>query len=248
MIHRLTLALASALLVTACAASKPLEASATIEEIPNAPSDAGTQAPPQARLIPVETPDGFNVAMPAEPQVARNKVAIKAGEVTTASWTVNQDGILYSVSIADYPAAFVSGHTAGVFLNDGRNGLVNQLKGTLKGEEDITLDGHPGKAFKVSAEAGDVSARNYLVGARLYTLLVLYSPNLGAPLADEFLASLKLTAPVAPVAKQPATVAGDGGTPMSMDGGMEMSADAGTESMPADAGTPAAKPARKKKK
>lgn len=236
--HRLTLALASALLVSACAASKPVEAGATIEEVPNEPG-AAAPAPAPAAMNKLETPDGFNISMPGTPQEARNKVTIPAGDVLTASWTVNENGILYSVSIADYPPSVVAKRTAETFLDEGRNGLVNQLKGTLKEESDITLDGHPGKAFMVSSEAGDVKARNYLVGARLYTLLVLYSPNLGAPKAEEFLSSLALTAPVESVAK-PAAGATDGG--MMMDGGTMMMdpADAG---MPVDAGTP-----RRKKK
>ncbi len=231
--HRLTLALASALLVSACAASKPVEAGATIEEIPNEPGATAPAAPAAPAMNKLETTDGFNISMPGSPQVARNKVTIPAGDVLTAAWTVNENGILYSVSIADYPPTVVAKRSAETFLDEGRNGLVNQLKGTLKEESDITLDGHPGKAFLVASEAGDVKARNYLVGARLYTLLVLYSPNLGAPKAEEFLASLVLTTPVEPVAK-PAASATDGG--MMMDGGtMTEATDAG---MPVDAGTP----------
>jgi hypothetical protein len=154
--------------------------------------------------------------------------------VQTAAWTTNVEGVLYSISTADYPERVVAANPAAAFLNEGKNGLVNQLKGTIKSEEDITLQGYPGKAFTVSSDAGEVRARNFLVGPRLYTLLVLYNPSIGAPLAEQFLTSLELVNP--PPAIMRATAAGaDGGT--SVDGGMPATpTDGGMTGSPADGG------------
>jgi hypothetical protein len=146
----------------------------------------------------VTAEEGFHFRMPGEPQVQRNKVTISAGDVTTAAWTLQSDeGVIYSIATADYPQKLVDARPDTVLLLEGRDGLTNQLKGTVKEERKIDLQGHPGRAFTVASDAGEVRARSYLVGNRLYTLLVLYNPSIGAPHADAFLGSLELTSPPA---------------------------------------------------
>jgi hypothetical protein len=214
------------------------EANSTVEEIPNeggaaGGEQAGAQQGPALKTI--EAPEGFTVSIPGEPQIQRNKVTIPAGEVATAAFTSNVDGVIYSISTADYPEKVVAARPAEAFLNEGRDGLVNQLKGTLKDEQAITIDSYPGKSYTVSSDNGEVKARNFLVGPRLYTLLVLYNPSIGAPAADGFLTSLKLVNPPPPVQRASASASGgtDGGT--AMDGGDTGAADAGTAP---DAGAP----------
>ncbi len=204
--------------------------SSSIEEVPT----EETAKPQQAPLQKLEAPEGFTVMFPGNPQPQRGEVAIPGGKVQTAAWTISDpSGVLYSISTADYPEKVVAANPASAFLNEGKTGLVNQLKGTIKAEEEITLQGYAGKAFTVSSDAGEVRARNFLVGPRLYTLLVLYNPSIGAPQADEFLTSLALINP--PPAITPATPAGtatDGGTPAT-------DAGTGTGTPATDAGTPA---------
>jgi hypothetical protein len=224
-----TIALMGAACATKEGATK--EGSSTVEELPN----ETPEAKPQVELKRLSAPEGFNVSIPGEPQPQRGEVAIPGGKVQTAAWTTNDpNGVLYSISTADYPEKVVAANPAAAFLNEGKNGLVNQLKGTIKAEEDITLQGYPGKAFTVSSDAGEVRARNFLVGPRLYTLLVLYNPSIGAPLAEQFLTSLELVNP--PPAIMRATAAGaDGGT--SVDGGMPATpTDGGMTGSPADGG------------
>jgi hypothetical protein len=198
---RLLAALAALSLAPACATtSQPPQASMTITEEPSTPGAPAAPAEAPASLLqPLETGEGFAVRMPAGPQVLRNTVKLPAGEVATTAWSKNVDGVLYSVSIADYPKALLSATKPVTFLDEGKQGLVKQLKGTLQEEQDITLGEYPGKAFVVSSDSGQMKARNYLVGNRLYTLLVLFNAGIGAPEADAFLSSLQLT-PTAPPA------------------------------------------------
>ncbi len=219
-----------ALIGAACATKEgsTKEGTSTVEELPS-------ETKPQVELKRLSAPEGFNVSIPGEPQPQRGEVAIPGGKVQTAAWTTNDpNGVLYSISTADYPEKVVAANPAAAFLNEGKNGLVNQLKGTIKAEEDIILQGYPGKAFTVSSDAGEVRARNFLVGPRLYTLLVLYNPSIGAPLADQFLTSLELVNPPPAIMTRSAATA-DGGTPADggmpgtpADGGMTGSPDAGT--------------------
>jgi len=242
-LSRLLAALVTVSLIGAACATKEgatAGGSSTVEEVPN---ETTTPAETKPQLQKLSPPENFTVMIPGEPQAQRGEVAIPGGKVQTAAWTSNVEGVLYSISTADYPEKVVAANPASAFLNEGKNGLVNQLKGTLKSEEDVTLQGYPGKAFTVSSDSGEVRARNFLVGPRLYTLLVLYNPSIGAPQADEFLSSLELINP--PPAVTPASAAtADGGTP-AVDAGTP-DADAGTA--PAtDAGTPDAGTAKPRK-
>lgn len=214
--------------------------SSTVEELPNEGHQGTAEAAPAAPAGPQlndvgATEEGFTAKMPGAPQVARNKVTIPAGDVTIATWNSNVDGVIYALTAADYPEKIVAGRTVETMLNkEGRDSLVTQLKGTLKSEENITSnDGaYPGKAFVVSSDNGEVKARTYLVGMRLYTLLVLYNPSIGAPAADAFLTSLNLInkPPMVSKSAAPAAPAPAPGTP-------EGAAPAGTTTPPPNPGT-----------
>jgi hypothetical protein len=157
--------------------------------------------------------DGFTIKMPGTPQVARNKVTIASGDVNIATWNSNVEGVIYALTATDYPVKFVATRAPETILNkEGRDVLVGQLKGTLKSEENITInDAYPGKAFVIASDQGEVKARCYLVGPRLYTMLALYNPSIGAPAADEFLRSLTLINP--PPRIERATKGSSTGTP-----------------------------------
>ncbi len=136
---------------------------------------------------------GFNIRMPGTPQSQFQDVQIPGGKVSTGAWTTQTaEGVIYSVSFADYPEPVAKARPAKDFLDEGEAGLANQLRGTVRSKRDVALDGNPGREFTVSSENGEVKARNYMVGRRLYTLLVLYNPSIGAPDADKFLGSLAL--------------------------------------------------------
>ena len=219
-LSRLLTAVATiALIAAACAGQQKTDnqqATSTIEEMPN---EGGATEAPASQFAPVNAEEGFSVKMPGQPQVQRQKVTIPAGEVATAAYSLQTpEGVIYSVSIADYPEKVVAARPPEAFLNEGRDGLTNQLKGTVSNEQEVTVDGYPGKSYTVSSPNGEVRARNYLVGPRLYTLLVLYNPSIGAPGADDFLGSLALVNPPPPVQRTGAGAA-DGGM---ADGGMMM--------------------------
>ncbi|WP_240359570.1 hypothetical protein [Pyxidicoccus trucidator] len=241
-LSRLLAAVATlALIAAACAGQQKTDnqqATSTIEELPNEGGDTGGPTPdPASQLTPVNAEEGFSVKMPGQPQVQRQKVTIPAGDVATAAYSLQTpEGVIFSVSIADYPEKVVAARPPEAFLNEGRDGLNNQLKGTVSNEQEITLDGYPGKSYTVSSPNGEVKARNYLVGPRLYTMLVLYNPSIGAPGSDEFLGSLALVNPPPPVQRAGAAGAdagvGDGG--IAADGGLT-----GGDTGGADAGTAA---------
>ncbi|WP_171449234.1 hypothetical protein [Corallococcus carmarthensis] len=219
------------------------QATSTIEDVPNEPVPGadGTAAAAGPAFKPYEATEGFTIGMPTEPQVERKAVPLGANTVNTAAFSSRtEDGTIYSISTADYPEKLVASRPPEALLNEGKDGLVKQVQGTIKEEADVTLDGYPGKSYTVSSPVvGEIKARNFLVGPRLYTLLVIYNPNHPNTTADAFLTSLKLVNPPPAVT----TATPDAGT--AADAGTLESADAGTGTG-TDAGTPA--PRRRKAK
>jgi hypothetical protein len=213
--------------------------SSTVEELPNeggGQQGAAQAAPAAPQLNPIGSPeDGFTAQMPGTAQVARNKVTISSGDVNIATWTVNVDGIVYALTSAEYPTKFVAGRAPETMINrEGRDSLITQLKGTLKSEENITInDIYPGKALVISSDNGEVKARTYLVGPRLYTLLAIYNPSIGAPAADTFLQSLSLINPPPPVERKGSST----GTPPAGTPGTEGTTAPGTPAGTAAPGT-----------
>ncbi len=205
--------------IAACATTpaRKIEATSTLEDVPNEPVDAGTavadaspapapvEAPAPAPLtfVKVEATEGFSVMMPKDPQEQRNSVALprNAGTVSNASLTSSVDGVVYSVTRSEYPAPFLKKVGAKKMLSEVRGGLAGQLKGTVVDEKDLDLAGHPGQTFAVTGGAKLVRARSALVGGQLFTMVVIYSGNVPEK-ADEFLSSLTLKDP--PPAPAPA--------------------------------------------
>ncbi len=212
--------------------------SSTVEELPTDNQAAGTTgaaapaAPAGPQLNTFGSPeDGFTAKMPGTPQVNRGKQTISDGDLIKGDWVATVDNVAYGLSTAEYPLKTVAPRKPEAFLDKSKTDFVTALKGTLKSEESITLDGvYPGKAFVISSENGELKGRAYLVGTRLYTLFTLYNPSIGAPAGDAFLNSLTLINPPPPVErKSRRTVATDGGTDD------DEPTDGGT--MPGDGGT-----------
>ncbi|MDC0713048.1 hypothetical protein POL68_31590 [Stigmatella sp. ncwal1] len=218
------------LVAVACATGQqkaPTQAggSSTVEELPEegAPASAPAAPAPAAQAQTVGGPEkGFTVKMPGAPQSTSNKITIPSGDILIETLSSEVDGVTYSLLTYDYPVKFVAARSPEALLNsDGRDALINQVKGTLKSEEPIVLDGYPGKAFIMGSDRGDVRVRTYLVGPRLYTLLGVYNPGIPSPSVDEYLQSLTLINPPPKVERATrATGASDGGTPGPTDAGV----------------------------
>jgi len=193
----------------ACTPKRVVQASATIEDLPNEVGDGGAAASvpaPVPAALPeqvvdaspmkrVEVPEGFSVLFPIEPQAQRNSMALKTGTLTTVSLTANVNGVVYAVTRADYPEAIVVKAGPKKMLAEARNSLTKQVKeGKLSDEKDQDLAGQPGQTFSVSGQDRLVKARSGLVQNQLYTLVVVYTGPT-PDRAEAFLNSLELKAP-----------------------------------------------------
>lgn len=196
------------LLFLGCAPKRLMGASSTVEELPSEPTaDAAPEIPeaveeaapvpdPAPPLPPafvkVEAAEGFSVMMPKEPEVQRRSVPLKkSGTVQTVTMSATLDGVIYSVTRAEYPDVVVKKKGAQKMLSDVREGLAAQLKGTVSDEKDAPLQGYPGQTFTIAGANNMVQARSAVVANQVYSLVVVYTGQ--APeRASEFLGSTEL--------------------------------------------------------
>lgn len=185
-----TLPLFIALVMLGCATpstqSAPAPAAPPVEE-----------APPEPTFSRISAPEGFSIEFPGSPKDKRGEVATPKGTLKTAAWVSSVEGVLYNVSTVDYPAE--SAKPPEAMLAQGKAGIVNELKAQVLSDEPISLAGVTGRDCLLDSAKGTVKVRLFAAGNRLYTVLAVYSPNLGAPPAmDRFFSSFELTAPPAP--------------------------------------------------
>jgi len=216
MVRKLLLASAVSFLAFSCVPKKvPIEASSTIEDLPNEVVDAGaaeTAAAPEKKdeaaapvvaFVKYEAAEGFSVSMPKDPQVQRGSVTLKKGSVSTLTVTANVEGVIYSVTRAEYPEAVAKKAGPKKLLTQTREDLAKAAKGTVSDEKELELAGHPGETFSIAGAANMIKARSAVVKNQLFSLIVVYAGKQPEK-ADEFLNSIEVKdAPAAavPIAK-----------------------------------------------
>jgi hypothetical protein len=109
----------------------------------------------------------------------------------------------YSLTYADYLVVIEGNERMSLFLDSVRDSGVKGINGRLLEEKQITLDGHPGRAYRVEYGRNKdhlLLGRNVVVGQRLYIVAATYNRKT-IPLADggyeqwalKYLDSFKLT-------------------------------------------------------
>ena len=113
------------------------------------------------------------------------------------------DGVIYSVTRAEYPEAMAKKSGSKKLLNEAREGLAKALAGAASDEKDQDLSGHPGETFTIAGAKNMVRARSAVVKNQLFNLIVVYTGKVPEK-ADEFLNSIELKDPPPPSAGAPA--------------------------------------------
>lgn len=129
----------------------------------------------------------FSIQFPIKPTLHKQKIPSELGDVNMqllSAKTGDEKG--YGVMVMDYPdSANLNSDskeaTAKVFRSSIDGGVHNLEDGKLLSEEDITIDGFPGREFKVEFMEGKglIIGRAYFVNKRVYML------QAGIPKEDE---------------------------------------------------------------
>jgi len=142
----------------------------------------------------------FKAEFPGEPTATHDTIKTEAGDIAYHSYMTEVEGgsIAMGVSYNEYSDAVLKADPK-VVLDGGRDGAMSNLNGKLISETDISLNGHPGREFTVTAGKGDSKlfyhTRVFLVKKKLYQLQVVRVGQTPLDAADvvRFFASFKLT-------------------------------------------------------
>lgn len=140
----------------------------------------GEEQTPQNNLIDFESEKGeFKIRLPGKPSHETTEVG--NAKETQHQFLVGTEQGAYIVSYQDNPN--LAGSTPAQLtaaLESGRDRLVEVFGGKLLKSEEVQLDKtHPGLDFRVTIPQakGEARCRFYMVGTRLYQILVVGAPE-----------------------------------------------------------------------
>jgi len=138
----------------------------------------------------------YEVQLPGTPRENRNSVKTSVGTVyvVLAVVPVNKGEGNYVVGFSELPEAVVKADSEAKRLDNARDGAIASVKGKLKSEKEVKLDGHSGRELDIEVGNGMlVRARFYAVNNRLYQVMAVGSRDLvGSTDTGKFLNSFKL--------------------------------------------------------
>lgn len=119
----------------------------------------------------------FSILMPGTFTEEINVINTVAGFIDLHRFSVEQENDVYGVSYSDYPETVVQASTPDVILEGACHGMVAGIGGKLLTESTMSLNGYPGRELiiEVAGGKGIVQARIFLVGHRLYQVMVVTS-------------------------------------------------------------------------
>jgi hypothetical protein len=120
----------------------------------------------------------FTIDAPETLEETQQSVQTPVGPIDIHTFTTESENSAYVVAYSDYPSEIMEQTDPETLLNSSRDGAINNLGGTLVSEEDIDLDGNPGRSLVIDTAAGTeeaatINSRIYLVDNRLYQVLVV---------------------------------------------------------------------------
>jgi hypothetical protein len=128
-----------------------------------------------------------SILIPGQPQKKEQSVNTGAGNVTLELFMYQpeqgaDDNYLYMISYADLPIDQISSDSTGLingFLDNARDGAINNVHGKLMAETVIKYQKYPGREMRIDFQNGTavIQSRIYLIKNRLYTLQVIIPPT-----------------------------------------------------------------------
>ena len=139
---------------------------------------------------------GFRITAPGRLVKGQEVLTTPAGPLdsTTYTYATQDQRVSYGINFADYPAAVARGTDPERIIESAREALVGKLRGRVRDERRISLDGAPGREVDIElADGRYVRARIFLAGQRQYQA-VSVTPNARGHANDakRFLDSFKL--------------------------------------------------------
>ncbi|HET9450947.1 MAG TPA: hypothetical protein VFO83_08705, partial [Aggregicoccus sp.] len=192
------------------------------------------QQPPAAaaELRVLEPGAGFRVRMPGAPKLQPIQQTMEDGsELSGAAWASQVGPHVYRVRYLDFPPPPEG--TAVDWLGNVQEWLLEEVDARPGKVERATLQGHPGRHLTFASENAQGSMRFYVVGLRVYQLLLIYPHGMAGPANTQaYFDSLELTEPVAAATTKAAP------TPVVLAPGQSLQAEIAPGDMQGDLGRP----------
>jgi hypothetical protein len=170
--HYFATVVAVMLLLPACAKKNNSDAngasdSAKTETPSTASSTPGEKLMSDTGRFSVQFPGGFPKATKAS-----QPIQTKLGPLTMITYVTEEAEAACMVAYSDYPDEAFEGADINVLLDSARNGALRNVNGTMEKEEQISINGSPGRSivFTGKSQGKTIHGRfdYYLVKPRLY--------------------------------------------------------------------------------
>jgi hypothetical protein len=137
---------------------------------------------------------GFSIMLPGEPKRREFPHGTSKGQTLSPLYELTHEDFKYVVSYMNYPIS-VEGAERDKLLSMGAEAGITSAGGEVVSNTPISLDGYPGREVKGEMKGFSYRSRVYLVGQRLYLLIVwLPSNKTDSENAAKFFNSFKLVA------------------------------------------------------
>lgn len=170
----------------------------------DAPQVTGTFLPPSPSPKPfISKPGRFSISIPdgySEPELESNDIPSEIGEIKLYMYTsVNMTEGVCLVGYSDIQSITMTDELKIEMLEGAKEGAISNMNATLQSEEEMTIDGHPGRSIRFTTDNEGTTLRGrmdyYMVENRLYQVGFIEIANNsldGAPVKGYF-NSFKLT-------------------------------------------------------
>jgi hypothetical protein len=140
---------------------------------------------------------GFKARFPVAPKKEMLTVPTPAGTIPGAMWLAEKGDEAVGVTILAVPESMLGDFNVEGALDGGRDGMINNVGGTIVSEKQTDFAGHEARAIvaKVPNPAGDLEleARILWVSPRVVQLIALVPSGSSSPSAQKFFDSFELT-------------------------------------------------------
>jgi len=142
----------------------------------------------------------FSVLMPGTPRSDSVVISTTSGPLNYHRFSAQEDSVGYILTYTDLSDEALKATSPTILMDDTRQGVISSSKGRLVSEQEVSLEGNPGRDIRIEIpenadlpEGGSIRVRLYLVRNRLYQLAI-FSRSDGAfdRSVSTFLTSFKL--------------------------------------------------------
>lgn len=139
----------------------------------------------------------FTIDFPGKPKEQSQTVQTPVGSIAVHIIMYESRSAAYGVTYSDFPASHIESSSVDEILDGACQGAARNIGGTIISQKPISIGNHPGQEVKVAASTSgkkvEVRNRIYLVGNRLYQVVVTSTPgDTEDSTANKFVNSFKL--------------------------------------------------------